>query len=86
MSVRVEFYGIVAHRAGVPQTTVDGLHLGEVLANLAAELPALQMCIRDGHLLPGYLVNINGNRFVSDPGTPIRPGDSLLLLSADAGG
>ena len=30
--------------------------------------------------------NLNGDRFISDPGTRLGKGDSVLILSADAGG
>jgi hypothetical protein len=36
---------------------------------------------------PGYAVNLDGERFVRDPATPLaRVKTLLLLLSADAGG
>ena len=35
---------------------------------------------------PAYRLSINGDRFVSDPVTPLVDGDALLLLAADAGG
>ena len=37
-------------------------------------------------LQPSFVANLNGDRFVSDPGTPLGEGDSVLILSADAGG
>ena len=34
-----------------------------------------------------HIANLsNGERFVTDPATPLEKGDSLLILSADAGG
>ena len=33
-----------------------------------------------------YKLSLNGERFVSDPETPLADGDVLLLLSADVGG
>jgi hypothetical protein len=40
----------------------------------------------DGRLSPHYLLSINGEQFVTDLQQKLRPGDRLLLLSADAGG
>lgn len=86
-TVRVELFGIPRRRAGVACADAQGTRLGEVLADLACRFPNLQnACILSGRLLPGYIANLNGDRFVSDPDTPLHPGDSLLILSADAGG
>ncbi len=74
-------------RAGVAKTTAEGACLGEVLDSLAKRFPALAEDCIDGHCLrPGYTVNLRGERFVTDPKTPIADGDTLLLLSLDAGG
>ena len=87
MSISVEMFGIPRQRAGVSQALAEGVRLSEVLANLAQRFPRLaDECIADGRLQQGYLANLNGQRFVSDPATPLEPGDSLLILSADAGG
>lgn len=87
MSIRVELFGIPRHRAGVGATTAAGSRLDEVLADLSRRFPKLaEACLNVGRLRPGYLANVNGDRFVNDPATPLRPGDCLLILSADAGG
>ena len=39
-----------------------------------------------GTLHPAYTLNLNGERFVSDPGTPLADGESLILLTVDVGG
>jgi molybdopterin converting factor small subunit len=87
MIVQVELFGIPRQRAGVDRTTAEGSLLGEILADLADRFPALaETCFDGGRLRAGYLASLNGERFVSDPATPIQPGDCLLILSADAGG
>ena len=87
MSVRVELYGIPRERAGTACTSAAGARLGEVLADLATRFPRLaETCIAGARLQPGYVANLNGQRFVTDPGTIIQAGDALLILSADAGG
>jgi molybdopterin converting factor small subunit len=87
MLITVELFGIPRERAGIAKTPADGARLDEVLSDLARRFPRLaEGCILHGVLRPGYLANLNGQRFVSDPSTPLASGDSLLILSADAGG
>jgi len=91
MLVHVEFFGVPRRRAGVSQTTVelqeDAARLGEVLKDLAARFPDLATaCLAGDKLRHGFAANLSGRRFVSDPGTRLHPGDSLLIFHADAGG
>lgn len=88
MSVRIEFYGIPRQRAGVDSTVVEDVSdLGQALRAAAARFPGLAAaCVEDGRLRSGYIANINGRWFTSDPASPLKPGDSVLILSADAGG
>ncbi len=87
MNITVELFGIPRARAGVARTEAHGPRLADVLADLARRFPPLAAeCFADGRLRTGYLANLNGQRFVADPSTMLRPGDSLLILSADAGG
>jgi len=49
--------------------------------------PALDGALLAGERIhPAYRVCLNGDRFVTDPATPLAEGDVLLLLSADVGG
>jgi molybdopterin converting factor small subunit len=84
--MQVEFLGVPRQRAGVDQLELQAETLGELLTTLAAQLPSLRDLIVDDHLHPAFVANLNGDRFVSDPATPLRTSDSLLILSADAGG
>ena len=87
VSIRVEFYGIPRQRAGVASVDVEAGDLGEALLQICRAVPKLAgSCIEDSRLLPGYLANINGQKFTTDPSTPLQPGDSVLILSADVGG
>lgn len=87
MTVQVELFGIVRVRAGTAMTTAEGNCLGEVLRDLASRFPSLaDCCVEDGRLRPGFTANLNGARFVTAPETPLQDGDTLLLLSAEAGG
>jgi sulfur-carrier protein len=87
MSITVEFFGIPRQRAGLSQTEATGTRLNEVLADLALRFPDLgHTCIDQDHLRAGFIANLDGQRFISDPCTPLHAGDCLLILSADAGG
>ena len=85
--MHVEFLGIPRERAGISELEVQAETLGQLLADagsaasrLSAELIAVD------RLHPVVVANLNGDRFVSDPATPLGDDDCVLILSADAGG
>lgn len=88
MSVRIEFYGIPRERAGIGAIDLAGAAtLGQALRMLATRLPALAAsCFEDDRLKAGYLANLNGEEFTTDPTSPLQSGDAVLILSADVGG
>ena len=87
VTVTIELFGIPRARAGVAQTTAAGICLGDVLADLARKFPLLaQSCIDGRNLRPGFTANLCGNRFVTEPETSLSEGDTVMLLSLDAGG
>jgi molybdopterin converting factor small subunit len=94
MSVSVELFGIPRERAGVAQTTATAGTLAGVLLELGERYPRFaESCLQSGALpgghgalAKGYIVNLNGERFISDELTPLKPGDAILIFSADAGG
>jgi molybdopterin converting factor small subunit len=87
MQVVVELFGIPRARAGLAQTSAVGENLGDVLANLATRFPQLaETCIEGRALRSGYIANLGAERFVTSPETPLSEGDTILLLSLDAGG
>ncbi len=91
MIIQVEFFGIPRQRAGTSVVCLefggDRVALAAVVGELTQRFPGLAAaCLGDGSLRPEYLVNLGGERFISDPDFPLNPGDSLLLMSADAGG
>jgi molybdopterin converting factor small subunit len=57
-----------------------------LLVALGHRFPSLGELITADRLQPFVIANLNGDRFVSDPRTPLTEGDSVLILSADAGG
>jgi molybdopterin converting factor small subunit len=85
--VTVEFFGIPRARAGRAELSLCAATAEEALAAVAAACPALAgLRGGDGRLAPQYLLSVDGERFLTDLREPLRPGDRLLLLSADAGG
>lgn len=87
MPIRIEFFGVPRHRVGVKSLDVDATTLGTALCTARCALPGLnEIILDDGTPRAGYLVNRNGREFISDPATPLDPGDAVLILSSDAGG
>ena len=87
--VRVEFFGMPRQRAGraALDVEVDVLTLGDVLADVARQLPEFaQQCLDGSRLKPGLLANLNGLRFTTDSQTPLADQDCVLILAADVGG
>jgi molybdopterin converting factor small subunit len=84
--VHVEFLGVPRQRAGVAGLDVDADTLGRLLGTLKERLPSLAELIVVDRLHPAFVANLNGDEFVSDPHTPLRASDCVLILSADAGG
>lgn len=83
----VELYGIPRLRAGRDFLELEASTLGEALLELASAFPGLAGTVVVGdRLQPAFKASINSERFVEDPGEPLRPTDLLILLSADVGG
>jgi hypothetical protein len=83
----VEFFGIPRQRAGCAELRVPAATVAEVLAAVEHACPGLTGLRQpDGRLAPHYLLSVDGRRFVGEPGECVRPGERLLLLSADVGG
>jgi molybdopterin converting factor small subunit len=84
--MHVEFLGVPRQRAGVSELEVQANTLGQLLGTLAAQIPPLGEFIAVDRLHSSFVANLNGDQFISDPATPLVPGDCVLILSADAGG
>jgi molybdopterin converting factor small subunit len=83
----VEFFGIPRQRAGRAELTVSAGTVAEVLAQIQECCPRLHgLTDAQGRLAKEYLVSIDGERFATDPHERLRPGERVLILSADAGG
>ena len=92
LTCTVELFGVarlLAKTAKVVIRLTPGATLADVFCALAEKLPVLagKVVQAETRSLNGaYACNINGREFVRDGSTRIRPGDSIFILSADAGG
>jgi molybdopterin converting factor small subunit len=85
--ITVEFYGMPRLRAGTATLNVRARDVGELLTALDDVCPELGCLVETVcRLNPQYLLSINGHRFSTNLQVPLRVGDRVLLLSADAGG
>ncbi len=85
--VTVEFYGVPRQRAGRAELAVAARTVAELLEAVERACPGLAGLRRtDGRLAAHYLLSVEGRQFVTDDSLGLRPGDRVLLLSADAGG
>ena len=88
----VELYGtarLLAKTAKVALVLPPQAVLSSVFEALAGQLPVLlgPVIVPDQSKLTScYACNINGLDFVRDPGFKINPGDSIIIISNDAGG
>jgi molybdopterin converting factor small subunit len=86
--ITIELYGVPRLRAGTGRVTLaEAATLALALDALGQTCPALDgTVIHSGRVHPAYRLSLNGDRFVSDPETPLSDGDVLLLMAADVGG
>jgi molybdopterin converting factor small subunit len=87
VEVTVEFFGVPRQRAGRAELTVTARTIGEALSAIESACPGLACLVQpSGRLASHYLLSVDGREFAADPRRPVKPGERLLLLSADAGG
>jgi molybdopterin-guanine dinucleotide biosynthesis protein A len=88
----IELFGVARMLAGTREVALalsPGATLSQVLAALVAKVPALAGRVIDrdeSRLVDGYACNVNGLDFVRAAATPIQTGDTVMIVSADAGG
>jgi molybdopterin converting factor small subunit len=88
----VELFGVarlVANTREVSLALPAGATVSQVFAALAEKLPILvgRVIAPDRRsLVDGYACNVNGRDFIRNSSTSVDPGDSIVILSADAGG
>ena len=87
-TIEVELFGVPRLLAGQRSLRATGRTLLEVAAVLGAICPALvgQVIDRDTAWLLGGYTFVVDERFTRDPGHPLTPGSSVLLVSSVAGG
>ena len=92
LQIPVELFGTARLRSGQHEVTLElpaDATRRQVVHALARVCPALVgNAIREdlADLEDGYAFNRNGTAFLSDEVLALRPGDSLLVLSSQAGG
>ena len=88
----VELFGIarlLARTSAIALALPAGATFSDAFAALAEKLPVLVGRVISAdrtRLVDGYACNLNGLAFVRTPTAGVSPGDSLVILSADAGG
>jgi molybdopterin-guanine dinucleotide biosynthesis protein A len=88
----VELFGIarlLARTSVIALALPAAATLSDAFAALAEKLPVLVGRVISAdrtRLVDGYACNLNGLAFVRTPTAAVNPGDSLVILSADAGG
>jgi molybdopterin converting factor small subunit len=83
----IELFGIARLRAGCAAVEVAAGDLAQALDALVQRCPQLEPeVVRNGQLCDGFLASHNGERFLPDPSSPLAAGDTLLIVSSQAGG
>ena len=86
-NVTIELFGMARARANCRELVVSATTAFEALGQLAEACPGLSaLVLPDGTLARQFLLSLDGQFFVKDLGQPLKMGDRLVLLSADAGG
>lgn len=86
-TITIELFGMPRARAGLKELAVSASNVSEALAEVVKNCSQLaDVLTTNGSLAPQYLLSLDGQQFISDLSHRLRPGDRLLLLSADAGG
>ena len=85
--IKVELFEMARRIAGVAEIEVEGATLRDVLAAVRAAYPALDPDVIRGDILaPHWRAGLNGRDWIDDPDQVLSEGDTVLLISALAGG
>ena len=79
-SVRVELFGMLRRRLGKPHADVPYGTLAQVLAAAGDGL------VEGDEPASGVAVSLAGGRFLRDLSIPVAPGESVVVMEAQAGG
>jgi sulfur-carrier protein len=77
------------HTGGLDRVDAAGSTVGEVLAQLGTQYPALRERLFDGEELRRFVnvyVNDEDIRYLDDLATPVAAGEELSIIPAVAGG
>ncbi|MBJ43562.1 MAG: hypothetical protein CMJ80_09865 [Planctomycetaceae bacterium] len=89
MKITIEFFGTARYDYGLPSVELNWpnqeMNLGKLWERLQDQFPHTTSGLRSS-AAPPYLVNLDGQRFITDPATPIQAGQHVLIMSPDAGG
>ena len=91
MKITVELFDVPRPGADTGRVAIeidaDEVSFSDLLRILAERFPALATtCFEGRRLRTGYLASVGGQRFLTNPDTRLNGGDSLLIMSAAAGG
>jgi molybdopterin synthase sulfur carrier subunit len=77
------------HSGGLDKVEANGATVGEILAHLGKQYPALRERLFDGDELRRFVnvyVNDEDIRYLDELATPVAAGDELSIIPAVAGG
>jgi hypothetical protein len=89
--IQIEFFGVARHRTQVASAVIpvgpEGLSVPQLWNVLSERFPLLLAGL-DATMEPAvlYSLNLDGQRFLDRQPATILPGQTVLVLSADAGG
>ena len=92
ITCKVELFGVARLLARTSEVMLElprGATFSQLFDELARTLPALvgRVITADRNaLMDGYACSVNGREFVRVPGAAVSAGDTIMILSADAGG
>jgi molybdopterin converting factor small subunit len=86
--VRIELYGIARARAGTAAVDVDATTGRDARRALARACPGAVPDVLDenGRLAEGFVLSLDGSRFLGPADEPLPAGSTLLILGAQSGG
>ena len=92
ITCKVELFGVARLLARTSEVMLElprGATFSQLFDELARTLPVLvgRVITADRNaLMDGYACSVNGREFVRTPGAAVSAGDTIMILSADAGG
>jgi|TARA_B100000700_G_scaffold67186_2_gene74316 hypothetical protein len=91
MKIKIEYYGIPRQRVGIASEMLvfdhEQMGIKDIILTIARRHPEFQKHCMDGdEINKNFTVNLNGDKFYQVDDGFAQDGDSLLILSMDAGG